>query len=171
MNNFKHQIQHFTFIACLFFISTQILFAQQNHGKVKGVITTSDGGPAPGVNIILKNSKYGTVTNDDGSFEFNRVKANNYILQVTLTGYESIEKEVTVTENETTTLNFQLKVSNKELKEVTITNNKKKISSKESNYIARMPLKNLENPQVYSVINSKIIEQQVLTNFDDALKG
>jgi iron complex outermembrane recepter protein len=146
-------------------------FSQQNFGKIKGKVTTSDGELAVGVNIILKNSKYGTVSNENGSFEFNRIKPSVYILQVSLTGYETVEKEVTVRENETTTLDLKLKVSNKELQEVVITNNKKKISSKESIFIARMPLKNLENPQVYSVVNSKIIEQQVLTNFDDALKS
>ena len=168
MYNLSQQIKY---LILLSFFSTTFLFAQQNLGKIKGKITTSDGEEAIGVNIILKNSKYGTVSNENGAFEFNRIKPNIYVLQVSLTGYETLEKEVIVTENKTTNLNLQLNVSNKELKEVIVTNNKKKISSKESNYVARMSLKNLENPQVYSVINSKIIEQQVLTNFDDALKS
>ncbi|WP_281638099.1 TonB-dependent receptor [Flavobacterium marginilacus] len=171
MNTFKHLIQHFIFIICIFLLSTISLFAQQNNGKLKGKITTSDGELAVGVNIILKNSKYGTVSNEDGTFEFNRIKPNIYTLQVSLTGYETTQQEVIVTENETTTLNLQLKISDKELKEVVVTSNKKRIASKESVFVARMPLRNLENPQVYSVINSKIIEQQVITNFDDALKS
>ncbi|KRB59682.1 TonB-dependent receptor [Flavobacterium sp. Root186] len=170
MNLKNQRITKFALLLYLFF-SALIVQAQQNNGKIKGTITTSDGDPASFVNVILKNTKFGVFTNEDGIFEFNRIKPGTYTAQISLTGYETLEEQVTVTENTTTPLNLQLKVSNKELQEVIITNDKKKISSKESVYVARMPLKNLENPQVYSVINSKIIEQQVLTNFDDALKS
>ena len=122
-----------------FLFSTLFSFAQQNHGKIKGQITTSDGKPAADVNIILKGSKYNTSTNDDGSFELNRVKPNTYTLQISLNGYETSEQEVTVAENETASLNLQLKVSNKELKEVVISN-RKSILSKKTEYVARMPL-------------------------------
>ncbi|RXM45020.1 TonB-dependent receptor [Flavobacterium sp. YO64] len=170
MNINKLRITKFAFSVCLFF-SVLIAQAQQNNGKIKGTITTSDGDPASFVNVILKNTRFGTITNEDGTFEFNKVKQGTYTIQVSLTGYETLQDEVSVTENNTTALSLQLKVSNKELQEVIVTNNRKKLSSKESVYVARMPLKNLENPQVYSVINSKIIEQQVLTNFDDALRS
>lgn len=153
----------------LFFSLSAI--AQQNTGKIKGTITTSDSELAVGVNIILKNSKYGTITNEDGIFEFNRVKANTYTLQVSLTGYETLEQEVTVSANETTTLNLQLKVSNKQLKEVIITGNRGKVFPKQSVYVSKMPLKNVENPQVYNIVSSELIKEQAITNYEDALKN
>lgn len=169
--NFKNQrITKFAFLLCLFF-SVLIAQAQQNNGKIKGTVTTSDGDPASFVNVILKNTRFGTITNEYGAFEFNKVKSGNYTIQISLTGYETLEEELSVNENSTTQLSLQLKVSNKELQEVIVTSDRKKMASKESVYVARMPLKNLENPQVYSVINPKIIEQQVLTSFDDALKS
>ncbi|MES2574187.1 MAG: TonB-dependent receptor [Bacteroidota bacterium] len=170
MNYCKHQIQHFIFITCLFLLSTISLFAQQNHGKIKGTITTSDGGPAADVNVTLKNSKYNTITNDSGNFEFNRVKSNSYTLQVSLIGYESIEKEVIVTENETSVFNLQLKVSDKELKEVVI-DNKKRRTSKKTDYVARMPISNLENPQVYSVIPKELLLEQVVIDIKSAVQN
>ncbi|KAF2516474.1 TonB-dependent receptor [Flavobacterium foetidum] len=145
-------------------------FSQQNHGKIKGQITTSDGEAAAGVNVILKNSKYWSITNDDGSFEFNKVKANSYTLQISLTGYETLEQEITVAENETTSLNLQLKVSNKELKEVVI-NSKKSILSKKTDYVARMPLTNLENPQVYSVIQKELLQEQIAVDIKNAVQN
>jgi iron complex outermembrane receptor protein len=144
-------------------------FAQQN-GKIKGTITTSDGEKAAGVNIILKNSKYWAVSDENGNFEFNRVKPNTYILQVSLTGYETLESEVIVAESETTTVNLQLKVSNKELKEVVI-NNKKSILSKKTDYVARMPLTNLENPQVYNVIHKELLLEQVSVDIKSAVQN
>lgn len=155
-------------ICLLFSISTAL--AQQTNGKIKGTITTSEGDPAAGVNVVLKNSKYGTITNDDGTFELNRVKPNTYSLQISLTGYETTEQEVVVAESETANVNLQLKVSNKELQEVVI-NSKKSILSKKTDYVARMPLKNLENPQVYSVIHKELLLEQVAVNIETAIRN
>lgn len=159
----------FLFSISMLFLAIS-MFSQQNHGKIKGVITTSDGAPAADVNIILKKTKYGAVTNDKGNFEFNRVTANTYTLQVSLTGYETLEQEVIVSENETTTLNLQLKVSNKELQEVVISG-KKSIMSKKTDYVARMPISNLENPQVYSVIHKELLLEQVAVNIETAIRN
>jgi len=169
MNYLNQKTTRFLF-SISFLFSFLSIFAQQNNGKITGSITTSDGDAAAGVNIILKNTKYGTVSNDDGTFDFNRVKANSYTLQISLTGYETLETEVTVTENETTTLNLQLKVSNKELKEVVISG-KKSILSKKTDYVARMPLTNLENPQVYSVIQKELLQEQVAVDIRSAVQN
>lgn len=168
---FNLRIPHFIFIICLFLISATNTFSQ-NNGKIKGKITTSDNEPAVGVNVILKNSKYSTVTNEEGVFEFNRIKTNNYILLVSLPGYETLEQTVNFENGETTSLNLQLKVSNKQLQEVTIyNNNKAKLFPKQSTYVSKMPLKNIENPQVYNVVTADLLKEQAITNFEDALKN
>lgn len=159
----------FLFIIGLLF-STFSSFAQQSHGKIKGQITTSDGKPASDVNIILKNSKYGTTTNEEGNFEISRVRENNYTLQISLAGYETSEKEVMVENNQTAIVNVQLKVSNKELQEVVI-NNKKSLLSKKTQYVARMPLKNIENPQVYNVIHKELIQEQIVIDVAGAIRN
>jgi len=169
MTNFKNRTQ-FILISCLFILSTVNVFAQQNFGKIKGKITTSDGELAVGVNIILKDSKYGTVSNEDGAFDFNRIRPNNYTLQVSLTGYETLEKEVIVAENKTAYLNLQLKVSNKELQEVVVSG-RKSILSKKTDYVARMPISNLENPQVYSVIHKELLQEQVIIDINNAVQN
>ncbi|MFH7018290.1 TonB-dependent siderophore receptor [Flavobacterium sp. FlaQc-47] len=153
-----------------FLFSVLSSFGQQNHGKIKGQITTSDGKPASDVNIILKNSKYGTTTDEDGNFEINRVRENVYTLQISLAGYETSEKEVTVEDNKTAIVNVQLKVSNKELQEVVI-NNKKSLLSKKTQYVARMPLKNIENPQVYNVIHKELIQEQIVIDVAGAVRN
>ncbi|MCI9846858.1 TonB-dependent receptor [Flavobacterium pectinovorum] len=160
---------HILFTISFLFIAISS-FSQQNLGKIKGQITTSDGEPAADVNIILKNSKYGTFTNDDGVFEINRVKANTYTLQISLEGYETSELDVTVEENKTATINLQLKVSNKELQEVVI-NNRKSLLSKKTETIARMPLKNLENPQVYNVIHKELFQEQLAIDITTAMRN
>ncbi len=159
----------FTFVLFIFSITT--ICAQQNFGQIKGTVTTSDGQMASEVFVVLKNSKYTTSTNEYGAFEFNRVKPNTYTLEIFLTGYETLSQEITVNANSTTELNLQLTVSNKQLKEVIITNNKSKAFPKQSDYVSKMPLKNIENPQVYNVVSSEIMKEQAITNFEDALKN
>ncbi|MEO8535860.1 MAG: TonB-dependent siderophore receptor [Flavobacterium sp.] len=159
--------KYLLFASMLFSVFT--MSGQQSNGKIKGTITTSDGKPASDVNLILKDSKYGTTANEYGAFEFSKVKASSYTLQVSLTGYETLEQEVTVTESETTTLNLQLKVSDKELKEVIINNDK--MISKKTDYVSRMPLKNLENPQVYNIITKELLKEQIAVDIKSAVQN
>lgn len=163
------KLKQLKFLSALLFLVSFIVSAQQNNGKIKGVITTSDGKPASDVNIILKNSKYGTTANEYGAFEFSKVKANTYTLQISLTGYETLEKEITVKENETTSLNLQLNFSNKELQEVIISNNK--MITKKTDYVARMPISNLENPQVYNVISKELFKEQIAVDIRSAVQN
>jgi iron complex outermembrane recepter protein len=60
-----------------------------------------------------------------------------------------------------------LKENSTQLKEVIISANKKKASE----YVAKMPLKYVENPQVYNTVSSELLKQQIITNYDDALKN
>ncbi len=41
----------------------------------------------------------------------------------------------------------------------------------ESDQIARLPISNMENPQVYNVVSSELMREQVVSNLDDALKN
>lgn len=56
------------------------------------------------------------------------------------------------------------------LKEVEI-NNKYKYKREKSTTVSKMPLNNIENPQVYNTVTSELLKEQVVTNFNDALKN
>lgn len=43
--------------------------------------------------------------------------------------------------------------------------------NKENRIVARMPLKNLENPQVYNTVSSELMKQQAVTTYDDAMRN
>ncbi len=40
-----------------------------------------------------------------------------------------------------------------------------------SDYVSKMPIKNIENPQVYSTVSENLLKQQVTSNYDDAMKN
>lgn len=100
------------FLLVISFLFSIVSSFAQNSGKIKGEITTSDGKPVSGVLIVLKNSSYKIVTNTTGNFKFNKVVENIYIIQASLNGYETIEQQITVVNNETATVNLQFKTSN-----------------------------------------------------------
>src|SRR5690606_22820571 len=65
-----------------------------------------------------------------------------------------------------------LKENAQQLSEIIISDYQSVLSDiKRSEFVAKMPLKNLENPQVYNTVSSKLMEEQVVTNFDDALRN
>lgn len=138
-------------------------------GIIRGTVLTSDGTPAPGVTIQIVERKKGEVTNSEGVYIIRRLPAGTYTLQISLIGYETISETVMVEEDKTTTANFRLKASERELQAVEVVSNK--FANKESQQVARLPIRNLENPQVYTTINKELLKEQVVTNFDDALKN
>ncbi|WP_363439656.1 TonB-dependent receptor [Chitinophaga ginsengisegetis] len=161
---------------CLLFLSTIVSgtsFAEEidNGGSIKGLITTSDNKPAPGVVVVLKGTKKTTLTDDNGTYLLRNITPGNYTIQVSLTGYETSSQQVTVEKDKTVTVNLQLNISEKNLNEVEVTASRNKYTKRSSEYVAKLPLKNIENPQVYSVISSELIKDQVVTRYEDALNN
>lgn len=145
--------------------------AQNPTGNIKGTIKTNDGQFAPFVSVQIKNKNRGVVTDNKGEFNFRKIAPGQYMVLVSLLGYETTEQAVTVTANETASVALELRVSNTQLQEVIIKGNQNKFGKKESDYIARLPIKNIENPQVYNVIGKELMKEQVITTFDDAIKN
>ena len=62
--------------------------------------------------------------------------------------------------------------STKVLKEVTVEGLRENKYKKESSTtVSKMPLKDIENPQVYNSIPANLLKEQVVTNFNEALKN
>ena len=158
MNHFSVRTPRFLFIISFLF-SVLTSSAQQTSGKIKGKITTFDGKSASGITIILKSSKYKTVTNSDGSFTFNKIAENIYTLQASSPGYEEIEQGVTVANNETTTVNLQLKSSGNAVAQAEETSEKNGAELNEIIVSASRKVETLsKTPSSVTVINAKDIE-------------
>lgn len=76
----------------LFLLSTQCIWAQQ--AKITGKVLGEDGEPLPGVSVMIKDSKTGTVTDDQGSYSATLPKLPG-ILVFTSAGYLSREVNYT----------------------------------------------------------------------------
>ena len=64
----------------------------------------------------------------------------------------------------------QQKDSIKNLEEIVI-KGQLKYKREKSTTVSKMPLSNIENPQVYNTVTSELLKEQVVTNFNDALKN
>src|SRR5690349_1032212 len=73
-----------------------------------GVVLTSDGQPAPGVSIYIKELQKGTQTNTSGEFTFKNIAAGEYHLEVSMMGFEKIIQTATVTQGAVTHIKVAL---------------------------------------------------------------
>lgn len=88
---------------------------QQNVGLVKGTIKDVNGEPLIGVNIVIKGSSVGAITDLDGNFSLKAKKGD--VLVVSYTGYAT--QEITVQNNKP--IHIILKEDLTELSEVVVT--------------------------------------------------
>lgn len=159
------------FLTLLTTLFTLTSFAQQ-FSTISGTVTTSDGKPAQYISVGLKGKGLGNITDENGNYQITKIKAGTYIIKTSAVGLKSEERTITIANGQTITLNFSLAENEGQLKEVNINSRKtNKFATKASTYVAKLPLKNLENPQVYTTIPKELMEEQMVTNFSDALKN
>jgi TonB-linked SusC/RagA family outer membrane protein len=85
----------------LFILSTVTVLGQKS---IKGKVTDSNGIPIPLVNVIIKGTAKGTVTNMDGFYKLDNLKPAN-ILVFSFIGYQNKEVKVLDSEEINVTLN------------------------------------------------------------------
>ncbi|MFV0522629.1 MAG: TonB-dependent siderophore receptor [Mangrovibacterium sp.] len=124
-----------------------------------------------GVNVMVKNTTIGVLTNADGIFKITYSSNEPFTLEVSNLGYNT--REIKVDPGSTVDVgDIILLEGNELLSEVVITHERaNKFSRKETAYVAKLPLKDIDNTQVYSTITNELLESQVITNFDDAMKN
>lgn len=144
------------------------LFAQINTGSLLGKVTTAEGRPAADVTVLIKNTNKGTITDENGHFEFRKMPAGSYEIEISLIGYETLNQAFSIEKDETERLALQLKLSDKELQEVVIKGGQRsyKVSRPSTSLRLQTPL--LELPQNIQVVTSKLINDQQIF---DMLEG
>ena len=144
----------------------------QGKGIIKGQITVNDGQSPENISVILKGTRLGTTTDAQGNYKIKNVKAGNYTLRISAIRYATKELKISLTEGQELTQDASVTVNSEELSEIVVNSGRKNhFAKKENVQISRLPLKNLENPQVYTTISSQLLKEQVVTNIDDALKN
>lgn len=123
--------------------------------------------------FYIKNTNYGTQSDINGAFKIENINEGNYTLSISYLGFKTKEIKISVLKNEVKNLEtIILFEGNEILEEVIIESNRKnKFSRKQSAYVAKMPLKDIENSQVYNTVTNQLIVSQSVNTLDDALKN
>lgn len=117
MKNFNLHLQKTAvLLLCCFGLSLSA-FAQ-NTGSITGSVTGQNGDKLIGVNIILRGTDGGTVTDTDGNFTLQNLAPRTYTLDVSYIGYESLTRKVTVTDRQPTRVDLRLSNAATSLSEI-----------------------------------------------------
>lgn len=145
-------------------------FAQQG-AIIKGSVKTKDGKPAEFVTVAIKGGKAAQV-DAKGNYLIKDLKSGNYTIVASYVGLVEQQRQITLNEGETQTQDFILLESNQQLEEVVVNGgNTNKFSVKKTTTSAKMPLGNLENPQIYTTIPKTLLTEQMVTEFSLSLKN
>lgn len=162
-------------VCVLFMVFTMLnsaLAMQRDGDVVKGNLTNSKGKPLAFGTIAVIGTKWGTTTNGEGFFQL-ELEPGNYTLTFSYTGYKTRYKKIELNE-QGTLINLgkiNLEEIDQVIKEIVVTTNKSITHTVESDYVARLPITNIENPQVYVTVSQQLLKQQVGSNLDAALKN
>ncbi len=151
-------------------LGMQMAFAQQ--GLISGTVSQVDGSPIELVNVVLKEIEIGAITDANGKYTISNVPAGRYTLISSFVGYQSTQRKIQIREHENLNISFILEDNTLQLDEITVSYTVENKYYRDSSFIvAKLPLKDYENPQVYHSIPKTILKEQVVTNMNDALKN
>ncbi len=153
------------------FIQLPVIYAQQkDKGTVTGRVLSADGQPAGNINVTLKGSLRGAVTNDSGIYVMEKVAAGEYELEASFIGLQPKAVRITINAGRKTIVPDIMLVEDAEhLQEVVVVGAARKFAKKQSEYVSRLPISNLENPQVYTVVPKELFQEQIAVDFRSAI--
>jgi outer membrane receptor for ferrienterochelin and colicins len=134
----------FLFPGFLLFYSEEAL---PQHAGLEGMVR-DDNGPVAWAAVGIKNTSIGTITDDKGRFIIDDAPSGKQEIIVSHIGYKEEIKVITIKENKTIELNFELKPSLNELNEMVITGTRTdKQKNNSAIAVSTLSSKTLENTQ------------------------
>ncbi|NRT16135.1 TonB-dependent siderophore receptor [Flavobacterium sp. 28A] len=170
---FCKKLKRKTILPLLLFFSllfTSFSQAQLKAGTITGKVLTADHHIGKSATVLVTETAVSVFTDSEGNFTINNLNEGTYTLKVSLSGYETASTTVSVIKDQTAAIKIELKTSLKQLEEVIVVSAAQKFAEKKSSYVSRLPISNLENPQVYTVVPKELFEEQIAVDFKSALK-
>lgn len=143
----------------------------QRPGSISGVILSENDEPLVGISLNLDELSLKITSDEHGRFELKDIPPGNYTITASGLGYAASKQNVIVRGGRNTELNLQLNKTTQSLNEVVITGSQNRFARKESDFVAKMPLLNIENPQVYNSIGKELLADQLVYSVDDAMRN
>jgi iron complex outermembrane recepter protein len=148
----------FRLLLFLGMLNNTALLAQS--GQIQGTIRSVDGQSAEFVNVMLRETEQGTITNTRGEFVFDKLKSGTYTVVASFVGLTTKSETVVLGEDEKKTVNFTLQENSRQLQEVIVFANTNKYKADFTSKSLRLMSPILETPQNIQVIGKQIIADQ-----------
>lgn len=136
------------------------VFAQ---GVLRGKVIDSQNLSLPGANVILKGTSVGSVTNQNGEFSILNLSAGSYEVEVSYLGYASVSLSVSISEGQTTLVNFKMSETSIEGAEFIVFGDRLKGQARALN-------QQKTNANITNIVSSDQIGRFPDANIGDALK-
>jgi len=136
------------------------VFAQ---GVLRGKVIDSQNLSLPGANVILQGTTIGSVTNQNGEFTIVNLEAGSYEVVVTYLGYASLTQNTTISDRQTTLINFKMNETAIEGAEFIVFGDRLKGQARALN-------QQKNNANITNIVSSDQIGRFPDANIGDALK-
>ncbi len=143
------------FIFIINFYCLTSLFAYTATGikegnMIKGhVIVDATEENIPFATIYIEETGDGTMSNEEGQFEFRNLPAGKYNLRVSAVGYTTVTKEVIVSKEFTSVVHFKLKVEDVVMEELVVSANRNAISRRDAPVVV-----SVASMELFDAVNS-----------------
>ncbi|MCC9070390.1 TonB-dependent receptor [Flavobacterium sp. F-65] len=154
------------------FLCSETAFSQSHLGTITGKVILKDGNSVQGARVKISELNKITTTDSDGKYELKNIPFGSYVVDVLMNGYDSSPLPVLIDQNTTSVnLDFELSYTSQKLEEVIVSSGGNRFARKESEEVSKMNLRNMENPQVYTIVSKELMKEQVVTDYNSAFKN
>lgn len=144
-----------------------VSFAQ--NASIHGKVTGNNGQPVSSLSIILVNTRWGTITGDNGEYRLTNIKPGTYTIQLSFTGNIRKEESITIAAGSNAAFNYTIEQAATQLEEVIVETNK--IMNRAGATANKMILTPMETPQIVHSISSVVLRKQNAMTLEDAMKN
>ncbi len=106
--NLHHKLSKGLFaVLSILLLASAATFAQT--GQLEGaIINAEENSPLPGINVGVAGTTLGAATNTDGKFVIENIPVGSHTIKISAVGYEREERNITITEGETSSITVTL---------------------------------------------------------------
>jgi iron complex outermembrane recepter protein len=154
-------------LICTILVALVANMAFAQTGELKGVVSNSEGKPAPFVAVALKELQKGANSNESGEFLIPNIKSGNYTLVASFVGYKTLTQKIKIEDRKTLNLVLELFENAETLKEIVV---KGYVSQNERiTSIGKLSAKAIDLPVSMQTIDRSVLENQQVLTMQDVL--
>ncbi|MEM8889642.1 MAG: TonB-dependent receptor [Bacteroidota bacterium] len=156
-------------ISATLFLLTSI---HAQNGEIKGKVSDQEGKAIAFANIELQGTTKGSQSDENGIFRLDNLNPGEYTLVVSFIGYKDQIREVSLSANQTKTLEFVLAEEDLQLQTVEIIGREERDYDNEISFIGTKTATRLKDlPQAVSYVTKEVMEDRQAYRVNDVVKN